>query len=77
MRRTADKVVRERWKIVCLTKISDDYEGVVRKGEDKCSVMVMHGKRNRILVRESSMEKCVEGGQRKWMNDRVTAVLLG
>ena len=36
----------------------------------------MHGKGSGILLRGSAMEKWVEKGKRKWMNDKVTAVVL-
>ena len=77
MRRVADKIVKEGWEIVCLTEIRVECEGVVWMGEDECRVVMIHGKRCGIMLRGNAMEKWVQEGQKKWMNDRVTAVVLG
>ena len=46
-------------------------------GEDECRVVLIHGQRCGVLLRANAMEKWVQEGQKKWMNDRVTAVVLG
>ena len=77
MRRVIDKCVREGWEIVCLTEIRAESEGVIWLGDEECRVVMIHGKRSGIVLRGSAMEKWVEEGQMKWMNERVTAVVLG
>ena len=77
MRKVAEKIVREGWEIVCLTEIRAECEGVVWLGEDECRVVLIHGKRSGVMLRGIAMEKWVEEGQRKWLNERVSAVVLG
>ena len=77
MRRVLDKIVREGWEIVCLTEIRAECEGVVWLGEEDSRVVMIHGKKSGIVLRGNAMEKWVDEGQKKWMNERVTAVVLG
>ena len=77
MRKVAEKIVREEWEIVCLTEIRAECEGVVWLGEDECRVVLIHGKRSGVMLRGIAMEIWVEEGQRKWLNERVSAVVLG
>ena len=77
MRRVVDKVVREGWEVVCLTEITAESDGVVWLGEEECRVVLVHGKRCGVLLRGGAMEKWVEEGQQKWMNERVSAVVFG
>ena len=59
-----------------LTEISTECEGVLWMGEDECRVVVLHGKMSGILFWESALENLTEEGQKKWMKDRVTTVVL-
>ena len=77
MRRVLDKIVREGWEVVCLTEIRAECEGVVWLGEEDSRVVMIHGKRSGIVLRGNAMEKWVDEGQKKWMNERVTAIVLG
>ena len=77
MRRVADKIVREGWEVVCLTEIRAESEGVVWLGEDEHRVVMIHGKRSGVMLRGEAMEKWVDEGQKRWMYERVTAIVLG
>ena len=63
--------------MVCLTEIRAECEGVVWLGEEEYRVVMIHGKRSGVMLRGKAMEKWVTEGQKKWMNERVTAVVLG
>ena len=76
MRRVVDKIVRERWEVVCLTELRAEGEGVVWLGEDECRVAVVHGKKSGVLLQKGALEAWINEGQKKWMSERVTAVVF-
>ena len=77
LRSVAERVRQERWEMVLLTELRADEEGVVWLGEDEERVVLIHGKKARVMIRGEALEKCVEGGQQKWFGERVVAVVVG
>ena len=55
-RRVVGKVVHEGWEIVCLTKFRAENARVVWLGFDECRVVLVHGKRSGVLLKESAMK---------------------
>ena len=49
---------------------------VVWQEEDEYKVISVHRKRNRALLCGNALEKLVKNGQCKWLNKRVSAVML-
>ena len=63
--------------MVLLTELRAGEEGVVWLGEDEERVVLIHGKKAGVMLRGEVLEKWVEGGQQKWFEERVVAVVVG
>ena len=48
-----------------------------REREDEETVVLIHGKKVGVILRGEALEKWVEGGQQKWLGERVVAVVVG
>ena len=76
MRKVEDRIFKEDWEVVCLTEMRAEREGIVWLGEDECRVVVVHGRRSGVLLRGGALEAWINEGQRKWVSERVTAVVF-
>jgi len=77
LRRVVEYCERSGWEIVCLTELKTEDVGVVWLGEEETQVAVVHSKRSGVLLRGVALRRWIEEGQQKWMDERVTAVVLG
>ena len=60
----AERVRQEGWEMVLLTELRADEEGLVWLGEDEERVVLIHGKKAGVMLREEGLEKWVEGDSR-------------
>jgi len=77
LRRVVEKIVMKGWEIVLLSEISADDEGVLWLGEEEERVVVVHAKKSAMVLRGEALEVWVRDGQKRWFDERVTAVVLG